>query len=256
MKQFTAVALQEFPLVNPGDDIAQLIIKTMIKNEIRMEDDDVVVIAQKIFSKAEDRVIDLRGISPSPRARSTARKTRKDPRLIELVLREAKRLVKAARDVVIVEDKRGLVCINAGLDKSNVEGRYNYALLPAEPDESARQCRARIRELTGKRVAVIITDTYSRPFRRGQVNFAIGIAGIDPFRDYRGKKDLFGLILKVKNVSVVDEIAAAGELLMGQGREKTPVVILKGLTGIVFTEQSSLSQELISISDDLFKGTL
>jgi len=159
--------------------------------------------------------------------------------------------------VLLVRDRRGLVCINAGIDKSNVEGEGNFALLPVDPDRSAEECRLRIRELTGKNVAVVVCDTYSRPFRRGQVNFAIGFSGINPFKDYRGKVDLFGRVLRVKNVAVVDEIAAAAELLMGQGEEATPVVIFKGLDGVVeFCDGYGVRDLQISREEDLFREAL
>jgi len=158
---------------------------------------------------------------------------------------------------LLVEDKRGLICINAGIDKSNVEGRGKFALLPENPDDSAKKCRMEIKKLTGKNVAVVVCDTYSRPFRRGQVNFAIGMSGIKPFKDYRGKKDLFRQTLKVKNVAIVDEIAAAAELLMGQAQEAMPVVIFKGLNGIVeFCDKCSIAELQISSEEDLFKGAL
>jgi coenzyme F420-0:L-glutamate ligase/coenzyme F420-1:gamma-L-glutamate ligase len=159
--------------------------------------------------------------------------------------------------VLLVENKRGLVCINAGIDKSNVEGRGKFALLPENPDESARTCRSEMRKLTGVNVAVVVCDTYSRPFRRGQVNFAIGVAGINPFRDYRGTRDLFGHVLKVKNVAVLDEIAAAAELLMGQGKEARPVVVFRGLSSAVEVCDGCSTRGLqISREEDLFRGTL
>ena len=150
-----------------------------------------------------------------------------------------------------------MVCINAGIDKSNIEGTENYALLPENPDLSTRKCRLMIQKLTGKRVAVVMCDTYSRPFRRGQVNFAIGVSGMDLFRDYRGKKDLYGHVLRVKNVAVVDEIASAAELLMGQGAEATPVVIIRGLgESTELPEKCRMRELAISSKDDLFKGVL
>jgi len=158
---------------------------------------------------------------------------------------------------LLVEDKRGLICINAGIDKSNVEGESNFALLPNNPDNSAKECRKLIKKITGKNVAIIICDTYSRPFRRGQVNFAIGLAGIKPFKDYRGKKDLFNYILKVKNTAVVDEIAAAAELLIGQATEATPVVIFKGLKNLVeLSEEGKIDELFISNDEDLYKNSL
>lgn len=240
-----------------GDDVAGVIVETCGKNGVELEDGDVIVVAQKVVSKAEGRVVTLNGLVPSEEARKLAGATGKGPRFVELVLREAKRVLKASRDVLLVEDKRGLVCINAGIDRSNVRGRGEFVLLPENPDRSAEECRGRIKRLTGKDVAVIVCDTYSRPFRRGQVNFAIGIAGIKPFRDYRGKKDLFGRILKVKNVAVVDEVAAAAELLMGQAREGTPVVVLRGLMGVVeVCERCSAVDLQISRREDLFGGAL
>ena len=257
MKSFMAIALEDFPLIEAGEDLADTIVEVAKKNGLDFEDGDVLAIAQKVFSKAEHRVVRLRDVAPSGKAVEIAKVTGKSPRFVELVLRETKKILKISHDVFLVEDKRGLVCINAGIDKSNVEGRSNFALLPEDPDKSAEQCRATIRKLTGKNIAVIICDTYSRPFRRGQVNFAIGVAGIKPFKDYRGKKDLFGQVLKVKNSAIVDEIAAAAELLMGQAREATPVIVLRGLSdSVTFCEKCNLSELFISSEEDLFKGTL
>ncbi|MEM4704391.1 MAG: coenzyme F420-0:L-glutamate ligase [Candidatus Bathyarchaeia archaeon] len=257
MRSFSVIALENFPLIKPGDDIPSIIVKTAEKNGLAIEDGDIIVVAQKILSKAENRVVNLRKVAASDKAKEMAKITGKSAKFVELVLKETKNVLKTSKATILVEDKRGLICINAGIDKSNVEGQENFALLPENPDQSAERCRKEIKKLTGKNVAVIVSDTYSRPFRRGQVNFAIGIAGIRPFRDYRGKKDLFGLVLKVKNIAVVDEIAAAAELLMGQGKEKTPVVILKGLKDtLVFDEKSGITDLFISSEEDLFKNTL
>jgi coenzyme F420-0:L-glutamate ligase/coenzyme F420-1:gamma-L-glutamate ligase len=257
MKEFKAIAFENFPLIKPGDNIAKIIVETAEKNGLRIEDGDIIVIAQKIFSKAEGRIVNLKEIVPSERAKEIARKTGKSPKFVELVLRETKRVVKASPEILLVEDVRGLVCINAGIDKSNVEGAASFTLLPENPDASAEECRKEIKKLTGKNVAVIICDTYSRPFRRGQVNFAIGLAGIKPLKDYRGKRDLYGYALKVKNVAVADEIAAAAELLMGQAEEATPVVIFKGLRDVVeFCEKSSAKELKIGEEKDLFREAL
>jgi coenzyme F420-0:L-glutamate ligase/coenzyme F420-1:gamma-L-glutamate ligase len=257
LKSFTAIALEGFPLINSGDNIAKIIVETAEKNGLKIEDGDIIVVAQKIFSKAENRVLRLRDVVPSKKAEKIAKITRKNPKFVELVLQETRKIVKASRDVLLVENKHGLICINGGIDKSNVEGRGNFALLPENPDRSAEECRMKIKELTGKCVAVIICDTYSRPFRRGQVNFAIGMSGINPFKDYRGKGDLFGQTLKVKNVAVIDEIAAAAELLMGQATEARPVVIFKGLKDVVeFCDECSIDELWISKDEDLFRGAL
>jgi len=257
LKAFTAIALENFPFISPGDDIAEKIVESSLKNGIQIEDRDIIAVAQKIFSKAEDRIVSLEKVAPSKKAREVASVTGKSPEFAELVLRETRLIVKASPGMLIVQDKRNLICINAGIDKSNVEGTDNYTLLPEDPDLSALKCRLEICRLTGKNVVIVVCDTYSRPFRRGQVNFAIGIAGIRPFKDYRGKEDLFGQILKVKNTAIVDEIAAAAELLMGQAKEATPVVIFKGLGDIVeFSEKSSIDDLRISGDEDLFQNTL
>ncbi|MDH7564032.1 MAG: coenzyme F420-0:L-glutamate ligase [Candidatus Bathyarchaeota archaeon] len=257
MKTYTAIALEHFPMVKPGDDIALQIVEIAKANNVDLEDGDVVVIAQKIISKAEKRIVHLKNVQSSQRASKLAKEVGRSSKIIELVLRETRRILKLSRDIVLVEDKRGLICINAGLDKSNVKGADAFALLPENPDKSAQNCRTAIKKLTNKNVAVIVCDTYSRPFRRGQVNFAIGVAGVKPFKDYRGKKDLFGQVLKVKNIAVIDEIAAAAELLMGQATEARPVVIFKGLKEHVDRcENCSISELFISRKEDLFKNAL
>ena len=257
MKSFTAIALEGFPFVSHGDDLARLIIETASKNGLELEEGDVIVAAQKIFSKAENRVVKLSDVTPSREAEELAKVVQKNAKFVELVLRETKKIVKASPDILLVEDARGLICINAGIDKSNVKGRASYALLPEDSDKSAERCRARIKELIGKNVAVIVCDTYSRPFRRGQVNFAIGFAGINVFKDYRGRKDLFGHVLKVKNVAIVDEVAAAAELLMGQGAEARPVVVFRGLSEFVgFCEEHRIEDLEISKEEDLFRSAL
>jgi len=255
-KTMTIVGLEGFPMVRAGDDIAELIIKAARNEHAALDDGDVIVVAHKIVSKAEGRTVRLNTVKPSKKAEELAKTTRRDPRLVELVLKEARRMVKATSEILIVENRFGFVCINAGVDKSNVEGEDAYVLLPMNPDESARQIRSRVEQLTGKKTAIIVCDTYSRPFRRGQVEFAIGLAGINPFRNYQGRTDLFGYVLKVKNSAVADEIASAAELLMGQGDEAIPVVIIKGLNRPDFTEDKSAKDLFMSEHEDLFKGTL
>lgn len=244
-------------MIKAGDNVAETIVNLSKRNGVSLQDHDVIVVAQKIVSKAEMRVLRLKDVVPSQKAKRLAKTTGKDARFLELVLKETRKVLKASRSILIVEDKRGLVSINAGIDKSNIKGASNYAMLPENPDKSAEEYRVEIRKLTGKNVAVVICDTYSRPFRRGQVNYAIGVAGLCLFRDYRGKKDLFGNVLKVKNVAVADEIAASAELLMGQGAEGTPVVIIRGLdSSVSYFEKSGIKELLISAKEDLFKGVL
>jgi len=259
LQSFTVVGLEEFPLVKPGDNLARIIVETAKKNATTIEDGDIILVSQKIVSKAEGRLVRLRDVVPSERAKEVAAVTGKDARFVELVLRETKKIVKAVPGFLVVEDKRGWVCLNAGIDKSNVSAESDlYSLLPEDPDESARRIRREIMRLTGKNVGVVICDTYSRPFRRGQTEFAIGVAGVKVFRDYRGERDLFGYVLQVKNVAVVDELACAAELLMGQGNEAIPVAIVKGLKRVELCEEdeSAVDELRLAEHEDFFEDTL
>jgi coenzyme F420-0:L-glutamate ligase/coenzyme F420-1:gamma-L-glutamate ligase len=257
LKGIIGWALEGFPLVKAGDDIAGIIVETCENNGLELEDGDIIVIAHKVISKAEKRTASLNGVVLSKEAIELARSTNKSPRFVELVLKETRKVLKASEDILLVEDRRGLVCINAGIDRSNVGSRGRFILLPEDPDLSADRCRHRIGELTDKNVGVIVSDTYSRPFRRGQVNFAIGTAGVKLFKDYRGKRDLLGRVLKVKNVAVVDELAAAAELLMGQAEESMPVVVFKKLGHLLESDGKHKMVELfISKEEDLFNGVL
>lgn len=255
-KTITIVGLQKIPLIKYGDNLSKIVLEAAKKEGVPIDDGDIIVIAQKIVSKAEGRIEKLRDITPSEEAKNVASQTLKDPRLVELVLKETQKIVKATQEIFIVENKKGIICINAGIDKSNVSGYDSYALLPEDPDKSAQKLLSEITKLTGKRIAVVICDTYSRPFRKGQVGFTIGIAGINPFIDYRGQKDLFGYTLKVKNTAIADEIASAAELVMGEGKEAIPVAIIKNLTKVKWTEETSTKDLLIPKQEDLFKGTL
>jgi len=255
-KTISIVGLESFPLVKKGDNLPKLIVEALRREGVTVDNYDIIVIAQKIVSKAEGRIVRLKDVKPSKKALDIAKLTHKDPRHIELILHETEKVVKASEQILIVKGRTGLVCLNAGIDKSNVEGDDAHALLPLDPDKSAQRIRSEIHKLTGKNVAVVICDTFSRPFRRAQVNYAIGIAGISPFKDYRGQKDLFGYIIKVKRAAVADEIAAAAELAMGQGSEAVPVVIIKQLNRVEWTEKSSSEELLMSREEDLFSGTL
>jgi len=255
MKSFSVLALDDFPIVEADDDLSRMIVEASIKNGLSLKNGDIIVIAQKVISKSEGRIAKLSSVKASEKAREIGQMAKKSGKLVELVLRETRRILKISSEALIVRDSRGLISINAGIDKSNVKGRDSYALLPMNPDSSAEKCRCEIKELTGKDVAVVISDTYSRPFRRAQVNFAIGIAGIGPFKDYRGTKDLFGQVLRVKRAAIVDEIAAAAELLMGQGTEATPVIIIRGLQCLVEScGTCSINELYLSDEEDMFRG--
>jgi coenzyme F420-0:L-glutamate ligase / coenzyme F420-1:gamma-L-glutamate ligase len=252
----TITPLSQLPLLKKGDDLAGIIVARAKKLGFGIRNRDLVVIGQKAVSKAEGRIIDSTEVTPSAKAAKIAKKTGKSPGFVEIVLRESSKVLRADRDAFIVRTKRGATCLNAGVDKSNVRGDTTYALLPEDPDASARRLRRRIRQLTGKQVGVVICDTRSRPFRKGQVEESIGVAGLSPLVDYRGQKDLFGYTLRFKNVSLVDELASAAELVMGQGRERTPVAIIRGLSRVRFQDRATSKALVITPEEDLFKGTL
>jgi len=240
------------PDIKAGDKLDIIILESMNNaNEFLLEG-DIVVVAQKVISKAEGRLIDLKLVNPSEKSLQIAKQNDKDPRLIELILNESVDILRLARGILIVETKRGLICANAGVDQSNVEKSNDYAaLLPEDADLSARELRHSFKRKTGIDVAVVITDTFGRPFREGQINVAIGIAGIQPIKSYIGTLDMYGKKLKVTEIAVVDEIASAAELQMGKS-ERIPVVIIRGYV-YQMVESSSLSQLLRSRGKDLFR---
>jgi coenzyme F420-0:L-glutamate ligase / coenzyme F420-1:gamma-L-glutamate ligase len=248
--------LDKLPLLKKGDDLASMIVDRAKALGIRIEKRDVLVIGQKAVSKAEGRIVDIDDVKPSARALKIAKKTGKRPELVQIILKESSNVLRADGDAFIVTTRSGATCLNAGVDKSNVKGDSYYALLPANPDNSATKLMHRIHKLTGKQVAVVICDTRSRPFRRGQVEECIGIAGLNPIVDYRGQHDLFGYTLKFKNVALADELASAAELVMGQGKEATPVALIRGLTRAVFRKRASSRNLPVSPTEDLFRGTL
>jgi coenzyme F420-0:L-glutamate ligase / coenzyme F420-1:gamma-L-glutamate ligase len=220
------IGLAGMPEVRAGDDLAAMIIEAGARAG-GIEAGDVLVVTQKIVSKAEGRVVDLGTVTPSPFAVEYAARFEKDPRQIEVVLGETKRIVRMERGVMICETHHGFVCANAGVDASNVETTGTVCLLPVDPDASARRLRERVREALGIDAAVIVSDTFGRPWREGHVNFAIGVAGIAPLIDYAGRRDPAGYELKVTQMAVVDELAAAAELAHGK-LARVPVAIIRG----------------------------
>lgn len=213
--------------VKPGDDLAQIILSGAKAENTAILDGDIIVVAHKIVSKAEGKVVDLTGIKPSRRAANLAKAGDKDARLVELILRESRRVVRARWGIIITETAHGFVCANSGVDQSNVQGDSMAALLPADPDKTARKLKSAIRKHVGSEIAVVISDTFGRPFRTGQTNVAIGVAGIDPTRSYIGTTDMYGKKLRVSEIAVVDEIASAAELVMGKTR-RIPAAIVRG----------------------------
>ena len=226
------IAVPGIPLIRAGDDLVGLIIAGMTAAGLVLQDHDVVVIAQKIVSKAEGRFVDLATVVPSPRAETLAREVQKDPRLVELILSESRRVVRSGKDVLIVEHRLGFVMANAGVDQSNVAepgDRQLVLMLPQDPDASAARLQKELEHRSGCEVGVVINDSFGRPWRLGTVGVAIGCAGLPALLDFRGHPDLFGRRLQVTVVAYADEIAAAASLLMGQADEARPVVIVRGL---------------------------
>ena len=243
------MSLQVIPIkiqkeVESDDDLVGLILESF-----EINDGDVLVFSQKIISKNEDRILSLSSINPSLLADGIASSYGKDPRLVELILSESKRIVRMENGVIIVETKHGFVCANAGIDESNVKDGY-ATLLPDDPDKSANLLKDRIKQKTGKNVAIIISDTFGRPFRLGQTDVAIGIAGLEPILDYNGKPDTFGKIMQVTAIAVADEICSTSELVMGKV-QKCPIAVIRNYN---FSSSTAKIQEMLrSDHDDLFR---
>lgn len=229
----TLTSLQNIPLIRQSDPLADILLNSLEKTNIVLKDSDILVLAQKIVSKAEGRIVNLTTITPSVRAFELAPKIEKDPRLIELILRESNEVLRVRKGVIVVEHKLGFVCANAGIDHSNVMGEGNaneeyVLLLPESPDASARNLRDEIKHKTGKTIGVMIIDSHGRAWRNGTVGICIGLSGIPAVVDERGWKDLFGYTLKATIIGVADELAAAASLIMGQAAEGTPVIHVHG----------------------------
>jgi coenzyme F420-0:L-glutamate ligase/coenzyme F420-1:gamma-L-glutamate ligase len=226
------IPLAGIKLVEPGDDLAALTVLAFAETGVEPQDGDVLVVAQKIVSKAEGRHVDLGAVRPSPRAKALAAEVDKDPRFVEVVLSESRRVVRRRPGLLIVEHRLGFVMANAGIDHSNVaaaDGGERVLLLPVDPDGSAEALRARLCRKFGVRLAVVISDSFGRPWRKGTVGVAIGAAGLPAFIDWRGHPDLFARALQVTETGFADEIAAAAGLVMGQADEGVPVVLVRGL---------------------------
>ena len=216
------------PEVSPGDDLAALIVQAAQAQGTPLEEDDLLVVTQKAVSKAEGCLVDLNSVEPSEFAQSLADQWDKDPRHVEVVLRESRRLVRMDHGVIIAETRHGLVCANAGVDASNIPGDTCVSLLPVDPDASARRVRTGVMERTGRTVGVIISDTFGRPWRTGTTDVAIGTAGISPLKDYRGEEDPYGYLLRVSIIATADEAAGAAEMV-NRKTQGVPVAVVRGV---------------------------
>jgi coenzyme F420-0:L-glutamate ligase/coenzyme F420-1:gamma-L-glutamate ligase len=251
MSRVQIIGVRGLPIVKKRDDLAKLICIAAERQGTPIEDGDIIVVTHVVVSRVEGNVVNLDEVTPSEFAKNIAQQVEKDPALVETILRESKSIVRMRDKHLICETRHGLVCANAGVDKSNVPGERNVTLLPRNPDRSARIIRQGIRKLTGKDVAVIISDTHGRPLREGEINIAIGVAGIKPIRPHIGETDLFGYTLKVKRTAIADELASAAELVIGQTNEGIPAAIIRGYQ-YPKTEKTSAKMLIRERKKDLF----
>ena len=254
--QLTLTPLQGIPLIRQGDNLADIIVKSLNETNIQLQDGDIFVLAQKIVSKAEGRTVNLATVTPSQRAFELAGQIEKDARVVELILRESQEVVRTRTGTIIVEHRLGFICANAGIDHSNVAGEGDSVeewvlLLPQDPDLSSRRMRDEIQSKTGKRVGVLIIDSHGRAWRNGTVGVAIGVSGLPAVQDLRGTPDLFGFNLRITQVGVADELAAAASLVMGQAAEGTPVVHVRGFPYPL--REGSLKELIRPKEQDLFR---
>lgn len=254
MNPISLIPIAGIPLIQPGDDLAHILADALAPFAPDIaEGDDVLVVAQKIVSKAENRFVDLATVTPSARALELAALTQKDARLIEVILWDASDVVRTRPGLIIVEHRLGWVCANAGVDRSNVapEGREMVLRLPADPDASAAHIRSALHERFGADIGVIIADSHGRPHRTGTIGVAIGVAGLPGLEDWRGRTDLFGYTLQHTEVALADQIASAATLLLGQAAEGVPAVLARG---VPFERREGSSRELVRAKEmDLFR---
>lgn len=249
-------SLKHVPLIQTGDDLAEIILEALENEGIKLQDGDILVVAQKIVSKSEGRWVDLNEIIPTSRASELAEGIEKDARLVELVLRESNEVLRTRPGTIIVEHKLGFVCANAGIDHSNVAGEGSseaewVLLLPEDPDRSAQNLREKVEAVSGAQVGVLIIDSHGRAWRLGVVGVAIGMSGIPGLVDLRGHTDLFGYTLRITQIAAADELAAAASLVMGQAAEGTPVVHVRGFPYAL--REGNLKELLRPNEQDLFR---
>ncbi|MEJ2767845.1 coenzyme F420-0:L-glutamate ligase [Mycetohabitans sp. B46] len=253
-RSMTVSAIGGIPLIQTGDDLGQIITEAIHKNDIALENGDVLVLAQKIISKSEGRWVALSSVKPGKQAIDLAQKVDKDPRLVELILSESAEIVAHRQDGVLITAHRlGCVMANAGIDHSNVGDEDSVLLLPKDPDHSARQLKKQFHHLCGVDVHVIINDSFGRVWRHGTAGCAIGVAGFSPLKNYIGKPDLFGQLLRTTQVAVADELAAAASFLMGQADEGSPVVLIRGAN--LPAADGTVQQLIRPKEEDLFRET-
>ena len=251
MNKIEVFPVTGIPVIKEGDDLALLVCQAAEKQGTPIQNGDVIVVTHVVVSRAEGNVVDLEAVTPSDFAKTVANTTGKDPRLVEVILRESRSIVRMSNGKLITETKQGIVCANSGIDQSNVPGNTVVAPLPENSDRSAKRIKQKIRELTTMDVAVIVSDTHGRPLRQGEINIALGTSGFEPLRDRRGEKDLFGYTIRIKRTAIADELASAAELVIGQTNEGVPVAIIRGYS-YPKSETANAKQMIRPPEEDLF----
>ncbi len=249
-------SLENIPLIRRDDNLADIVLKSLQETGLELQENDILVLAQKIVSKAEGRKVNLATVSPSPRAIELAQQTEKDPRVVELMLQESNEVLRTRVGTIIVEHKLGFVCANAGIDHSNVAGDGDTTeewvlLLPENPDQSCTLLRNEIESKTGKHIGIVIIDSHGRAWRNGTVGVTIGMSGVPGIIDKRGDKDLFGYTLRITIIGAADELAAAASLVMGQASEGKPVVHVRGFPYPL--QEGSLKELIRPKEQDMFR---
>jgi coenzyme F420-0:L-glutamate ligase/coenzyme F420-1:gamma-L-glutamate ligase len=253
MDAIKIIAVENLPLIEKGDTLAELISNAAKKQGTPLQENDIIVVTHVVVSKAEGNTINLDDVTPSERAKEIGQQTSKEPALVEVILKETKEIVRIGQNSIITETNSGIVCANAGIDRSNVSGDRNVVPLPKNPNVSAQNIRQGIKQLTGVNVAVIVSDTHGRPFRLGEINVAVGVAGIKPIRDRRGEKDLFGYVLRIKQTAIADELSSAAELVIGQANEGVPAAIIRGYNYQTIDGPSNMTDLIRNKEKDLFR---
>ena len=246
-------ALKEFPLIQPGDNLSSIILESCKHNKFILEDDDIIVIAQKVVSKSENRYKNLLEIKPSKQATNLALSLNRDPAFIQLILNESNEIISTDKNVIIVEHKLGFININAGIDRSNISENKNLVLLlPEDPSSSSQKIYEDISSKIKKNISVIITDSVTRPYRSGVMNFALASTNIQSLIDLKGEKDIYGNILQATEIAIADELAAASGLLMGQGNDGMPIVIIRGFDRKHYLKNDAFNL-IVKKEDDLYR---
>ena len=253
MDNLSLQTLNEFPLIQPGDNLSSIILESCKHNHFELQDGDIIAIAQKVVSKSEGRYENLLEIKPSQKAFDLGKSLNREPAFIELILNESNEIISTEKNVIIVEHKLGFININAGIDRSNIPENKNIVLLlPEDPSLSSQKIYEDISSKTNKNISVIITDSMTRPYRSGVTNFALASANIQSLIDLKGEKDIYGNILQATEIAIADELAAAAGLLMGQGSEGMPIVIIRGFNRTQYAKNDAFDL-IVKKEDDLYR---